>query len=45
MRPWLFSEPTALLLWEWGKTLILCSLYGGLAAVVQSGLRMYLHQC
>lgn len=43
--PWLFFKPAAFLLWEWGKALIVCSLYGVLAAAVLSGLRPCLQQC
>ncbi|MYC82117.1 MAG: hypothetical protein F4X19_08505 [Acidobacteria bacterium] len=43
--PWLFFKPTALLLLEWCKALIVFSLYGVLAAVVLSGVRSCLQQC
>ena len=43
--PWLFFEPTAVLLLEWCKALIVYSLYGVLAAVVLSGVRSCLQQC
>ncbi|MCY3758309.1 MAG: type IV secretion system protein, partial [Acidobacteria bacterium] len=43
--PWLFFQPGALLLWVWGKTLVLYWLYGVLCGAVLSGLRACLEQC
>ena len=43
--PWVIFKPTALLLSEWYKALIVFSLYGVLAAVVLSGVRSCLQQC
>ena len=42
LLPWLFFKSAALLLWVWGKTLVLYSLYAVLAGVVLSGIRSYL---
>ena len=43
--PWLLFKPTALLLLEWCKALIVYSLYGVLASVALSGVRSCLQQC